>query len=307
MEIKDFCFKSSDNLHDIYVAAYLPNGKPRAVLQIIHGVAEHKGRYSPLATELTERGFAVYICDLLGHGLSAEKNELGFFAENDGWELVCKDVVKLFELIKDEHTSPVFIMGHSMGSFIARTLHIKNEISPSGFIFMGTGYISPAVAALGRALSRAVLLFGKDKREVSTLVNTVAFGSYATSVKGRKTDKDWISSLDAEVDRYVSDPLCGFAVSTGLFLDMLSGIKLINDPKNLVGINKSLPLLLIAGEDDPVGDMGKGVKRVASMLKEAGAENITVRLFSGNRHELLNDKDRAGAIEELCRFMSAGI
>lgn len=288
--LNEYTFKSSNCKNDIYVREWLPDDAPVGIVQICHGIAEHQGRYDAFAKKLAENGYVVSGNDHLGHGKSiANEKELGFFSENGGWELAVGDVRKLYERLRERYTKlPLFIFGHSMGSFIARTYIIRYHDGPDGLILSGTGQQPAPLLAAGIALAKSEIR-RKGSDLPTKLVNDIAFGSYNRKIKNPQTDYDWLSSNTESVQAYIDDPFCGFVPSPSMFRDMFTGIKYISRPRNIQRVNKTLPVFLVSGTADPVGDYGKGVMRVYNDYMEAGLSDVTLKLYNGARHELIAD------------------
>ena len=271
---REFYFPSSDGSSRIHATEWTPeSGEIIGVLQIAHGVAEYGMRYAPFAEFMTEHGFAVVANDHLGHGLSAEKDaDTLYFGPRDGWKHVVDDMYALRCRTKEKYPDvPYFLMGHSMGSFLTRTYLIRYPGTVDAAIIMGTGHQSPAIVAGGRAIAKAA---GKRHgfKAHSPRVEALAFGAYNKAFAPNRTEVDWLSASDNNVDAYIADPLCGQRASIGLFYEMLGGIRFISTPKNIASMNRNTPILFISGDKDPVGEMGKGVKRAFEAFRRAGLD-----------------------------------
>lgn len=302
MKVTEFDYKSADNIHDISAYACIPDGEVKAVLQVIHGVAEHFWRYGELCEFLTRRGILVFGNDHLGHGKTGEKGKFGFFAETNGWEYVCRDTVKLSETVKAKYPGKKLIaFGHSMGSFILRTLFMQNRLDAEGYILSGTGHTPGIVIKGGRFISRRIYKKLDSKYDSSDTVTRLAFGSYSKAFKNPRTGFDWISGDEREVDRYINDRYCGFPLSVSLFLDMLDGLDIIRKRKNYNSSHIGKKVLLISGKSDPVGNMGKGVKKVYKAMNKAGIDT-EMKLYEG-RHELLHENVRNKVMEDIYGFI----
>ncbi len=301
---KEFYFPSSNGVSRIHAAEWTPDGPPVAVLQIAHGVAEYGMRYAPFAEFLTEHGFVVVANDHLGHGLSAEKDaETLYFGPHDGWKHVVDDMYALRCRTKEKYPDlPYFLMGHSMGSFLTRTYLIRYPGTVDAAIIMGTGQQSPAIVAGGRAIAKAA---GKRHGFIahSPRVESLAFGAYNKAFAPNRTEVDWLSVSENNVDSYIADPLCGQKTSIGLFYEMLGGIRFVSAQKNINSMNLNTPILFIAGDRDPVGEMGKGVKRAYSAFRRAGVRDVELKLYKGLRHEILNEDCRAVVYNDLLAWM----
>lgn len=302
---KDFTFLSSDAVHNINCFAIYPDN-PKAILQIEHGVAEHIERYVPFAEKMAEQGFAVFADDHLGHGKSfTNQDEMCWFAENDGWHLICEDVVKLRKIATDMFPEiPFILMGHSMGSFIARTVAIDHSDLIDALVLSGTGHQSGLIIGLGKTVAR----FEKGRlgtsKGRSNIIENLAFGAYNKKFAPNRTTHDWLSRDEKEVDKYIADPLSGSNVSVGLFYDMLSGLDYIRRPKNISKIRKDLPIYIFSGDKDPVGDMGKGVKTVYNLYLGSEIKDVSLKLYPEGRHELLNGPDREQVTVELTNWLN---
>lgn len=301
---KEFTFPSVSALADIHAASYLPeNGEIKAVLQIAHGMAEHLERYEKFASYLCDNGIAVYINDHLGHGQSIKsENELGFFGKKDGWKNFVEDCHKLSLIAKEENPDkPFFFFGHSMGSFVARAYSLKYGNEIKGAIFCGTAGPNPAAGA-GIMIANLISKIKGDHYR-SKLIDNIAFGAYNKKFEGR-TAFDWLSRDNEEVDKYIADPLCGFLFTVLGYRDLFSVLGFISSKEWFGGLSKELPVLMIAGAMDPVGDYGAGVKKVEQMLTDAGKKNIRTILYPDARHEILNEKE---CFETVCKDVASWI
>lgn len=300
----EFTFPSSNGRTAIRVRKFEPDGEIRGIVQIAHGVAEHCERYDAFMTFLAENGFVAAANDHLGHGKSInDESELGFFAEKDGWDLVVRDMFKLHELLTTEYPDvPCFLFGHSMGSFLARTFIIRHPALLKGAIICGTGQQSPALVGAGKTMAKMVCAF-KGAKHKSNLLNNTAFGKYNSGFDTVRTPCDWLSRDEANVDKYISDPLCGFVPTAGLFRDMMSGISFIGKKENVALMRKDLPVFFIAGDKDPVGENGKGVQKAYELFKEAGMTDVTLKLYPDCRHELLNELNNDEVMGDILNWL----
>ena len=302
----EFTFPSADGRTAIHAAEWLPETAPRAVLVLSHGVSEHILRYEPFAAFLTEHGFAVCGHDHLGHGLSvAEGAPRLYFGPRGSWDDVVRDLYARRELAGKRFPGvPVFLLGHSMGSFLARTYLIRYPGTVAGAILMGTGQMAPAVLAAARLLAaEEARRVGED--HASPLVTKLAFETYNRRFAPNRTAFDWLAANEESVDRYIADPLCGGDTTTGLFREMLSGIAYVAKGENLRKMNLNTPVLFISGEDDPVGDMGKGVRRAYAAFRRAGVRDAELRLYPGLRHEILNEADRETVYRDILDWLES--
>ncbi len=302
----DNTFLSSNGKTRIHVRRCTPDMPVRGVVQIAHGIAEHIERYDAFAQYLADNGFLVVGNDHLGHGQSiASEEDLGFFAENGGWELAVGDMRKLYEMTHGEFPDvPYFLFGHSMGSFLTRTYIIKYRSGLAGAVICGTGQQAAPIVAGGKLLgSMEVKKHGA--RFKSEKLNNLAFGNYNKCFEARRTVCDWLSRDNAAVDRYIEDPLCGFIPSAGLFTDMMTGIQFIGSKKNIRRMNPELPVFFISGDMDPVGENGKGVIRVYNSFLKAGMTDVTMKLYHECRHELLNELNREEVMKDILDWLDS--
>ncbi|MDH0622867.1 alpha/beta hydrolase [Pseudomonas chengduensis] len=264
---------------------------PRAAVMLAHGMAEHSLRYARLAEALVAAGFALYALDQRGHGATAERGTLGHYADEDGWSKVVGDLSTLNHHIRQQHPhTPIFLFGHSMGSYIGMAYLLGHSCSLQGAVLSGSNY---QPVALYRA---ARLIAGFERWRLgpkgrSKVIDFLSFGSFNKAFKPNRTAFDWLSRDPAEVDKYVTDPLCGFVCTTQLWCDLLDGLQHITPPSNLAQIDADLPLLVIGGSRDPVSD-GKRLGDLAGALREAGVRDVQLKIYPEARHELLNESNR---------------
>lgn len=302
---QEFRYPSQDGVHSIYACQWVPQCRPRGIVQIVHGVAEYVGRYGHVARFLTEHGFLVCGEDHLGHGRTVEDSQYGFFAQEGGWDLVVRDIQALRERQGSAWPGvPYFMLGHSMGSFLTRTYLILFPGTLSGAILSGTGQESAALVAAGKALSRLEQL-RLGPRGVSPLVSALSLGAYNKKFKPNRTNSDWISRDEQVVDAYLADPLCTFQLTVSMFHDMMGGLQLIANPENLAQMDPDTPVYLFSGDQDPVGGMGRGVKKVYRLFCRAGCRDVTLKLYPGGRHEMFNELDREQVLADTLAWLES--
>ncbi len=296
----EFTFLSTDGKTQLHGMRWEPDGgSVRAVLQICHGVAEHIARYDAFARYLNGLGIAVVGHDHLGHGLSLpEGGTPVYFGAGNTWNTVVDDIYVLHQRIRLWYPDvPLCIMGHSMGSFLTRTYLIRYPGTVKAAIIMGTGWQPKAVIVGGMAVAKAVgAVVGENG--TSDLVTNLAFGAYNKLFAPNRTSCDWLSADEGNVDAYMADPLCGADATVGLFRQMLSGIRFNQKLSNLRQMDPRIPVLFVAGEKDPVGDCGNGVRRTYQEFRRAGVQDCTLKLYPGLRHEILNEKAQQQQIFE---------
>ncbi len=302
-ELKDFTFQSSTGNNTIRARMCMPAEQPRAILQIAHGIAEHIERYDDFMMYLAENGILAVGNDHLGHGPYAD--ELGFFAENDGWSHVVDDMDILYHTMRASYPSlPYIFFGHSMGSFLTRTYLIRYPNKPNLAIICGTGHQArPAVDAGYAMAETAVKLYGAHRP--GEMLNKIAFGSYNSRYTDVRTAYDWLSRDAETVNKYMADEYCGFIPSVGLFRDMMGGVRFITDASNIAKMNKETPILFIAGYADPVGEYGKGVKRAYKAFVSAGVQHVHIKLYPGARHELLNELNKGEVMQDILNWIDS--
>ncbi len=299
MEMIERRIPSCDGIHQLYCRVYIPDGEPAGLFHVAHGMTEHISRYDGFMREIAEEGYICYGYDHLGHGYTAnDDSELGYLGN---WKLLVEDPQSVSRLIKSEHPSlPCFLLGHSMGSFIARcaaTPRIWNKV-----IFMGTGGPTPAAKA-GLAIVRAKIK--KDgERATSPEIEKMVFGSYRKRFKDEDDVISWISTKKEVRDTYRGDKFCTFHFTLNGFYTLLKLHTLCNSKTWFKKVGSTLPILLVSGSDDPVGNYGKGVKKVYNTLK-ANGKNVRMKLYDGCRHEILNDSKKDEVIKDILDFIRA--
>ena len=286
----------------LHCAVWRTNQTPRAVVQLVHGIAEHIGRYDHFARYLAENGFIVAAEDHMGHGGSiGEDGVKGYFS--GGWMTAVADVKLLCEHMKAEYPGlSYYILGHSMGSFLLRTYLYTYPGTIDAAIISGTGWEPSAVIRAGLAACKLEQLRLGEKR-TSPILTKLMFGSYNKPFAPVRTKDDWICSDPAVVDAYTADPLCGFDATIGLARDMLTGIEMNEMRENLLKMDKLLPLLFVSGGKDPVGGMSKGVLRCIDAFKRAGMRKNTIRIYPEGRHEMLNEVNRNEVYQDILNWL----
>jgi alpha-beta hydrolase superfamily lysophospholipase len=285
-------FIASDG-KSIHYLSWIPKAETKAVVQIVHGMAEHSARYEYFAKFLNKKGYTVYADDHRGHGKTAgDEKELGYFDDENGWSRAVEDIFELTEIIKKkEPEKPIVLFGHSMGSFFARTLLITHPGTYDAVVLSGTAANAGIVGKIGKLIAkRAVKKQGPKSRNVK--LDQMSFGSYGKSFEPNRTKFDWLSRDTKQVDAYVNDPYCGFVCTSKFFEDLLTGLGFINKNAELAKMQKDTPILLVSGAMDPVGGNGKGVRKVYQSYKDLELQDVTLELFEGARHETLNETNR---------------
>lgn len=290
---REFTVPSSDGVHRLYVAAWSPEGTPRGIVQIAHGISEHIGRYEQYASVLAEHGYYVVGNDHLGHGRSVNgPEELGYTAEQAGWFKMCADLERVRQAVRESHPErPYVLLGHSMGSFLARTFLIRYPGRVDACILSGTGQEPAAVVAAGRVIAKAIGL-KEGGREKSGVLEHLMFGSYNKRFAPARTEYDWLTRDTLEVDKYREDPLSGTQASIQLVQDLMTGLSFIWNRRNQEKMDKTTPILLYSGDMDPVGGCGRQVQKVYRRFLNLGCKDVTLKLYPAARHELHNELNR---------------
>ncbi len=295
---------SSDKKHYLKGRIYLPEGKPKGLFHVVHGMTEYIGRFDSFMREMAEEGYLTFGYDHLGHGATVnDKSELGFIAVHDGWKHLVDDVFLFGNEVRrspEYEGLPFILMGHSMGSFIVRLCAAKYNHYDK-LIVMGTGGPNPAAGAGIRLCG--VLKKVKGGRSYSKLVYSMAFGSYNKGFEDENDIYAWLSVDRANRDAYRVDPLCTYQFTISAMQDLIRLNKYCNDKRWFDVIDKQKPILLTAGAEDPVGEHGAGVKKVYDLLREGGAD-VTLKLYDGYRHEILNDHCRDEVIKDIKDFIA---
>ena len=307
-EFREFFYESSTGKNKIRARMCIPDGSPKGVVQIAHGIAEHIDRYEDFMRFLAENAYVAVGNDHLGHGKSiARLDEQGIFAENNGWSFVVEDMKKLREQVKEQFPNiPYVFFGHSMGSFLTRTFLILHPDLYDAAILSGTGHQSAALIN-GGYLAAQLMTKLKGPRASGQALNDMAFGSYCKRIENPRTPFDWLSRDNETVDRYIADPLCGFVCKTSLYRDMMGGLKFLTSQKNIGKMNKKAPIYFMSGAEDPVGDYGAGVEKAYKSFCNAGLTDVMIRLYPGGRHEMLNEINRDTVKQDILNWLNEKI
>ncbi len=298
-----FTFTASDGAA---LAAYKwePATKARGVIHIAHGLAEHAGRYGRTAKSLNSHGYVVYASDLRGHGQTAQsQDELGFWAEADGWNRIVLDVAEMLAVEAQENSGlPLILLGHSLGSYLTQQLIYEHPKLLDAAILSAPSGKPSLLAQAGRALARAERL-RLGKRGRSQFLHSLSFGKFNEAFAPVATPFDWLSRDAAEVKLYFNDARCGFLSTTQLWVDFLDGINALANPAHKRRIRQTLPLYILAGSHDPVCEQGKGAERLAQEYQAAGLTKVTCKLYPEGRHEMLNEINRQEVVNDLALWL----
>lgn len=300
-EIKAFSVNSTDNIHTLEGKIYIPVGEIKGLFHIVHGMTEYIDRYDNLMSQIAENGYVCFGFDNLGHGKTVNnEDELGFIAHNDGWKYLVNDVYTFSDAVKKMYPDkPLILMGHSMGSFIARLTAEYYPESYEKLIICGTGGPNP-LSLIGLILAK-IIKFIKGEKHISKTIYKLAFGNYNNTFEGL-SEYDWLTSDREIIKKYQNDKFCTFKFTVSAIIDLLTLLKNSNSKKWFKNISKTMPILLIAGECDPVGNYGKGVKKVFEMLKNENA-NAKLILYPNARHEIHNDYCKETVLNDILNFI----
>lgn len=302
---EEFYFDSRDRQNKIHAVKWIPDTeKPVCIFQIVHGMAEHIDRYDEFARFLAGKGILVVGEDHLGHGKSVpEGGTYGYFCEHDAANVVVRDVHRLKKIMQEQYPGVLYlILGHSMGSFILRNYLFRYGSGVDGAIIVGTGMQAKSTLILARTVTAIQKVFCGAKH-VGKFIDKASFGSYNDRFEPTRTENDWLSRETANVDRYLADPMCGFTFTLNGFATLFKLIYNCYDREKVESMPKQLPVMLIAGAEDPVGNFGKSIEVVYQSYLDAGMQNVQMKLYENDRHELLNETDRASVYEDIYRWI----
>jgi alpha-beta hydrolase superfamily lysophospholipase len=321
--MKEGCFMSNeefsfDGKDQKSIHTYMWNDveKPKAVLQIFHGMAEHAGRYAEFAGFLNKRGYIVYADDHRGHGKTAGISsstdagasdgvpvDLGYVGK-DGFSMIVEDEHVLHGIIKEKHTGlPVFVLAHSFGSFLGQEYIIRYGGEIAGAMLSGSAMKKGADVKAGRVLSSVMMLLGGKKK--NALIDRLGFKEANARIANPRTTADWLSRDEAVVDKYMNDPCCGKVATTNFYYCLFKGLSGLYKSKRLVKIPKELPIYILSGDNDPIGSYGTSTAKLYEMYRELGIKDVGLKLFEGCRHEILNETNRQEVYEEMADWLDS--
>jgi len=304
MKTEELTFTASDG-KAIHVYHWAPTGKPTSVLMIAHGMAEHAARYARLAEVLTASGIDVWAEDHRGHGKTAQEGELGWLADKDGFRRVIEDLHELSLFIKQKNPGlPLFLLGHSWGSFLSQGYIALYGNELKGCILSGTAGNGGPIVAVGRILANLGCFFIGQKKK-TPLMDSMSFGAFNKEFQPVRTKFDWLSRDPVEVDKYVNDPFCGFVCTFGFFRDLLGGLMWIHNPKTMQAIPKNLPIYMFAGSKDPVGGATGSFDQLYNAYTELNIADVTKKLYPDARHETLNETNRDEVMQDILKWLKS--
>ncbi|MBP3271114.1 MAG: alpha/beta fold hydrolase [Ruminococcus sp.] len=328
-------FDSSDDIHRCFYIVVRPDTEPKGIVQVVHGMCDHIDRYRDFMSFLADNGYVVCGNDHLGHGLTVDSNaELGYFAPERGWEMAVNDLFRLSKIMRKEYPDiPYFMIGHSMGSLLARAFAVKHPGVCSGFVFMGTsdGFEADTSALKKKGISHFKriapdLLAGASKKNFgktamtlllsqgeaikalrgdegySTLLDKLAFSKYNDRIEDVETGYEWVSRDKAVTDAFSEDPLCNFRFTVNGYINLCTVTYYVTDERWYMHLPKDVPLLLVSGTEDPVGSYGDGVMNVYNRLRDYCCD-VSIKLYEGARHELLNELNKDEVYSDLLSFI----
>lgn len=301
-------FKFKDKFEkEIHVYKWIPKDKTniKGVVQIAHGMAETALRYDYFANKLTDEGYIVYANDHRGHGKTSEnKEKLGFVGDSDGFFLMISDMKELNDIIREENKDlKIILFGHSMGSFLSQRYMQLYGDTIDGLILSGSNGKPKFITKVGKFIAKIEMKL-KGRKAKSPLMDKLSFGGFNKRFPDAKTDYDWICGNEEEVKKYIEDDYCGFIETTSFYYDLINGIWSIHEGENFNNIRKDVPIYIFSGEDDPVGDFGKGVRNLYELYKGAGVYDLDYKLYKSGRHEMLNEKNKDEVIENIISWIN---
>lgn len=292
----------------LYVCCWFPDNlhQAKGVVQIAHGMAEHMMRYDDFSSILVAQGFIVIGNDHRGHGRSVQApDDWGFLAGQEGFDKLTEDMHAVTQYIQTTYPDlPLFLMGHSMGSFLARRYMQFYSNKLTGVLLLGTGGSQGVLGKIGKFIAKSERL-RKGPRSSSPLMNELTFGRFNKAFKPVRTAFDFLTRDVSEVDAYIHDPYCGFICSTSFYIDLLHGIERIHDQAAQKNISRSLPVFLLSGEADPVGNFGDGVRQVYNMYHQLGMKDVHIQLYPDARHDILHEKNKQEIQSDIIAWLDA--
>lgn len=308
MRKEEFTIDSRDGVHKLYSVKYLPEGEPVGVVQIVHGMSEYMDRYEEFAEFLTGKGYVVTGEDHLGHGHSVPEGEsYGYLCSMDPATVLVRDVHRLKKTVQAQYPGlPFAILGHSMGSYILRNYLCRYGTGIQAAIIMGTGMEKKPAVTFVRALTRCIgRIYGE--KHLSRTLDKLVMGKYNDRIPNPRTESDWLSKDEEVVNRYRIDPLCGFPFTVNGYEALFELVNRLFSQENLSKLPAELPTLVVSGQEDPVGAYGEGVKAAFQSMEAAGMKKLELKLYPGDRHEILNESDRQQVMEDIAAWLQTAL
>lgn len=308
MKKKEFYYPSQDGKTKIHAIKWMPDGEPRAILQIVHGMTEYVDRYDNFAKFMASNGYLVVGEDHLGHGDSVISPEYYGYFGDDGNKWIIGDIHTLRQKMQGEYQDkPYMMLGHSMGSFLTRQYITEDNSSYadglSAVVIMGTGW-QPSAALMGGKLV-AKLSGTKKLGKRSKLIEGMAFGTYLKKIENPKSVSDWLTKDETIVKAYRKDPKCTFHFTPNAFYHMFSGMQKAHDVERIKTLPAGLPILLTSGAEDPVGNWGEAVRKAYIIYSDNSECDVSIHLYLDDRHEILNETDREQVYADLLEYLNS--
>lgn len=292
---------NADENHVIPIYAWEPEGAPKAVIQLFHGLGEHVTRYDRFAQAAMAHGYAIVAHNHRGHG--PETENIGFFSPAKGWDFLVDDGHRVSEFLQQRFPGlAVVLLGHSMGSYIAQAYASRFGQELAALVLSGSTWPSRPKLIVGRLLARLVS-WRRGLQNVSPLLDKLGFGDFNQHFEPARTELDWLSRDPDEVDTYINDPLCGGPYTVGLWMDLLGGLLQISKSEALRQIPSDLPILITGGADDPVGGEA-GMRELAARYEASGHHQLSAKIYAGGRHEMLNETNRDEFTADVLRWIA---
>jgi len=306
IEKQEFYFSSRDGEHKLHAIKWIPETQtPICILQIVHGMTEHIGRYDAFARFMAGKGILVVGDDHLGHGLSVKEGEIrGYFCKEDAATVLVRDEHRLKKMMQEQYPGiPYIILGHSMGSFILRNYLMRYGSGIDGAIIAGTGMQPRRMVIFAWALATIISVFAGSKH-ICRWLDRILFGAYNRGLKAGPGDSgNWMSADPENVEAFRADPMCRFVFTANGFQTLMKLIWNLYDVEKLKQMPKDLPVFFVAGKEDPVGNYGRSVEKVFHSFEALGMEQVQLKLYPGDRHEILNEADRENVYGDIYRFI----
>lgn len=308
---QEYQFKSADQVSNIHCVKWMPEEQPVGVLQLVHGMVEYIERYEGFAQFMCSKGFVVVGHDHIAHGGSvASEEEWGIVHVKHPSDVMVEDIYTHYKKTKEEYPElPYFILGHSMGSYMTRKclcVKAKEMEDLDGVIIMGTGTEAAITINMGLAMINILSFFRSDKHR-STMVRDMTYGApyKRYDCTGATLDNSWLTKDVEIVKKYYSDPKCTFVFSLGAYRGLVESTKFDNNMDNIAKMKKDLPIFFVSGADDPVGNCGKGVQQAYDKFEAAGMQDLSIKLYEGDRHEILNELDRETVYQDIYNWIKS--
>lgn len=306
MKTKEYTIEATGG-KELHAKKWVPaNGNPKAAVLIIHGIAEHSGRYGQFAEFLAGHQFAAIAFDHRGHG-KTDPDRLGLVDSSDQFITMVSDIDYVSDDVQKQFAGiPLIFFAHSMGSFLCQRYLQLYENKPDGIIYSGSSGKPPFYMHGGIILARLIRKF-KGKQYKSKLIRNLTFGPYNAMFKPNRTNHDWLTRDENEVDSYIEDPYCGFLPSVSLLHDLFNGLDQLHRTKPFIGSDPTIPILMLSGKDDPVGYMGEGAMRLEKQLLGSGATRLDLKLYDNARHVLLNEFNREEVMDDIIEWVEMAL